>query len=149
VDIGFNYRLDEPRAALGLSRLPRLDDEVAARRALVRRYRAELADVPGLTLVFDEKAVERSSHFAFPVLLDDRAARDAFREELKGAGVQTTWYPALSSFAEYLEAAPAGQLGRAIETADRHCALPLSPTMDDEAFEIVIDAARSARSASH
>ena len=35
VDIGFNFRLDEPRAALGLSRLARLEDDVARRRALV------------------------------------------------------------------------------------------------------------------
>jgi dTDP-4-amino-4,6-dideoxygalactose transaminase len=35
VDIGFNFRLDEPRAALGLSRLPRLDEDIAARRSIV------------------------------------------------------------------------------------------------------------------
>ena len=37
VDIGFNFRLDEPRAALGLSRLGRLDEAIAARRAIVAR----------------------------------------------------------------------------------------------------------------
>ncbi|HEY4897151.1 MAG TPA: DegT/DnrJ/EryC1/StrS family aminotransferase [Solirubrobacteraceae bacterium] len=147
VDIGFNYRLDEPRAALGLSRLGRLDADLSARRALVRRYREALRDVPGLTLAFDDAAVEHASHFAFPVLLGDRAARDAFRAELKGAGVQTTWYPALNTFAEYVDGTPAAGLARAVETAERHCALPLSATMDDEALEIVIDAARSALSA--
>ena len=61
VDIGFNYRIDEPRAALGLSRLERLDDDIAARRAIVRAYRERLADVPGLQLPFDERAV-RAEH---------------------------------------------------------------------------------------
>ena len=83
VDIGFNYRLDEPRAALGLSRLPRLDENIAARRAIVRAYRERLAEVPGIELAFDDQAVERASHFAFPVLLADRDTRDRFRAELK------------------------------------------------------------------
>jgi dTDP-4-amino-4,6-dideoxygalactose transaminase len=138
VDIGFNFRLDEPRAALGLSRLARLDEDIAARRAVVRAYRERLADVPGLELAWDEEAVERATHFAFPVLLPDRAARDRFREELKEAGVQTTWYPALHTFAEYRRSAKG--LERAGETADRHCMLPLAGTMDEDAVDIVVDA---------
>ncbi len=97
VEIGYNYRLDEPRAALGLSRLGRLGESLEARRATVRAYRERLAGVPGIELCFDEQAVERSSHFAFPVLLGDRARRDRFRAALKDAGIQTTWYPALHS----------------------------------------------------
>ncbi len=73
VDIGFNYRLDEPRAALGLSRLGRLAESIEARRATVRAYRERLPEIPGIELPFDDAAVERSSHFAFPVLLADRA----------------------------------------------------------------------------
>ena len=42
--LGFNYRIDEPRSALALSRLARLEEEIARRRELTRRYRAELAD---------------------------------------------------------------------------------------------------------
>src|SRR5580700_6056540 len=72
VGLGFNYRIDEPRAALGLSRLRRLDDDIAKRRAIVRSYREQLADVPGLELPWEDLAVRRSSHFAFPVLLADR-----------------------------------------------------------------------------
>ena len=42
VDVGFNFRMDEPRAALGLSRIVRLDDDIAIRRAHVRHYRRAL-----------------------------------------------------------------------------------------------------------
>ena len=144
VDVGFNYRLDEPRAALGLSRLARLHENIAARRATVTAYRERLADVPGIELVFDERAVERSSHFAFPVLLADRAARDRFRAALKDDGIQTTWYPALHSFTEYRRYAPDGGLPCASETADRHCALPLSSSMDEAAVDAVVDSVRAA-----
>jgi dTDP-4-amino-4,6-dideoxygalactose transaminase len=144
VDIGFNFRLDEPRAALGLSRLTRLDEGIAARRAIVRAYRERLADVAGIELVFDEAAVERASHFAFPVLLSDRGTRDRFREELKANGVQTTWYPALHTFTEYRHRLQSTDgLTRASEAADRHCALPLSATMDETEVEFVVDTVRS------
>lgn len=144
VDIGFNYRMDEPRAALGLSRLQRLPASLDARRAIVRAYRERLAGLPGLELCFTEQDVERASHFAFPVLLADRAARDAFRENLKGAGIQTTWYPALHSFTDYRRFTPADGLPVASEAADRHCALPLSSSMDLEAVETVVQAVRRA-----
>jgi dTDP-4-amino-4,6-dideoxygalactose transaminase len=140
VDIGFNFRLDEPRAALGLSRLTRLDEDIAARRSVARAYRERLAGLSGIELAFDEQAVERSSHFVFPVLLKDRQARDGFREALRAEGIQTTWYPALHSFSEYRDYAPADGLPRASEVADRHCALPLSATMDEDAVETVIQA---------
>lgn len=144
VDVGYNYRLDEPRAALGLSRLQRLEDDIAKRRALVRSYRERLAGIPGLELPWDDTAVERSSHFAFPVLLADRDARDRFRDTLKAGGVQTTWYPALHTFSDCRDLAPAGGLPGAEEAAARHCALPLSSTMDDAAVELVTEAVREA-----
>ncbi|MGD1056702.1 MAG: DegT/DnrJ/EryC1/StrS family aminotransferase [Solirubrobacteraceae bacterium] len=144
VGLGFNYRIDEPRAALGLSRLERLDDDIAKRRAIVRSYREQLADVPALELPWDEPAVERSSHFAFPVLLSDREARDRFRDELKDDGVQTTWYPALHTFTECRHLAPAGGLPGAEQAAARHCALPLSSTMDEAAVAIVVEAVHKA-----
>jgi dTDP-4-amino-4,6-dideoxygalactose transaminase len=144
VDIGFNFRLDEPRAALGLSRLRRLDEDIAARRAVVRGYRERLADIAGLELVFNEQAVEYSSHFVFPVLLEDRQSRDRFRDRLRAEGIQTTWYPALHSFSEYRRYAPKDGLARATEMGDRHCALPLSASMDEAAVEVVVQAIRAA-----
>jgi dTDP-4-amino-4,6-dideoxygalactose transaminase len=144
VDIGFNYRLDEPRAALGLSRLARLAESIAARRATVRAYRERLAEIPGVELPFTDADVERSSHFAFPVLLADRATRDRFREELKADGIQTTWYPALHTFTEYRRFAPADGLPQATAVADRHCALPLSSAMTESEVETVVEAVRAA-----
>ncbi len=144
VDIGFNYRMDEPRAALGLSRLERLEADIERRRAIVRAYRERLQDVPGLELAFDERAVERSSHFAFIVMLDDRDARDDFRAKLKASGIQTTWYPALHVFTDYRRTVRRGDLPRAAEVSNRHCALPLSATMDTVAVDTVVGAVRAA-----
>jgi dTDP-4-amino-4,6-dideoxygalactose transaminase len=142
-DIGFNYRLDEPRAALGHSRLARLDADIAVRRQVVRTYRDRLAGLDGLGLVWDDTDVARSSHFAFPVLLDDRAARDEFRDALANRDVQTTWYPALHCFTEYRDH-DAVSVPNVEAAANRHCALPLSSTFSEDQIEYVIDAATAA-----
>jgi dTDP-4-amino-4,6-dideoxygalactose transaminase len=144
VDVGYNFRLDEPRAALGMSRLRRLEQGIDARRALVRAYRERLADVDGVTLPFDDDDVARASHFAFAVLVADRDTRDRLRARLSDDGVQTTWYPALHTFTDYAARMPADGLPAATEAADRHCALPLSPTMDLDAVDTVVGAVRAA-----
>lgn len=145
VDIGFNYRIDEPRAALGLSRLQRLDEEIEMRREVARTYRAALAGTPGVELVWSGEQVELSSHFAFPVLLPDMTERDEFRTRLKADGVQTTWYPPLSDFFVYREMYPDLVLPRAEEAAFRHCALPISAGMGEGEVATVIEAVRAAR----
>lgn len=136
LDIGFNYRMDEPRAALGLSRLPRLDDDLERRRVAVRRYRELLADVPAVDLPWTDEDVERASHFAFFALLPDRGTRDAVREALQADGIQTTWYPSLTQFSEYESH---GRRPVSEEVAARHVALPLSSTTTVEEVEFVVE----------
>jgi dTDP-4-amino-4,6-dideoxygalactose transaminase len=101
--LGFNYRIDEPRAALLLSRLKRLEDDVARRRDLTRRYRRMLAELPGLIVPFDDDGVATSSCYVMPVMLEDctRQAelRIALREQHR---VQTSlFYPAVHEFTAY------------------------------------------------
>src|SRR5207248_10327219 len=50
VEVGFNYRLSDIAAAVGLVQLSRMETMLARRRAQAARYRAALADLPGLTL---------------------------------------------------------------------------------------------------
>ena len=138
VGIGFNYRMDEPRAALGLSRLPRLERDIEARRRNVVRYRQLLAGAPGVQLPWDDDAVQASSHFAFPVLLRDRETRDAFRDSLRDAGIQTTWYPALTQLSEYRSVRGSAPLAESV--ASRHCALPLSSSMKLAQLDSVAEA---------
>jgi dTDP-4-amino-4,6-dideoxygalactose transaminase len=56
--IGYNYRLSNILAALGRAQLARLDDMIARRRAIRRRYRALVADLPGITVFQDEPDAE-------------------------------------------------------------------------------------------
>ena len=121
LDVGFNYRIDEPRAALGLSRLPRLEADLEKRRTMVRAYRSALSGVDGVLVPWEDEEVERSTHFVFGIVLDDEATRDRVRTGLAGRGIQTTAYPCISQFTEYADGV---RLPVAESIAARHTALP-------------------------
>ena len=146
VDFGFNYRMDELRAAFGLSRLTRLHAEIEQRREAVRGYRERLRDLPGVTLVWDEAAVETGSHFAFAVLFASGQARSRARDVLAERGIQTTRYPVLHSLTEYASFADHGSLPSAEAAADRHLALPLSAVTSEAQLDTVTQAVRTAAS---
>ena len=144
VDVGYNFRLDEPRAALGLARLSRLREDIERRRAAVLRYREALAGTPGLTLMWTDSDVARSSHFAFPVLFESGEERRRVREALAERSIQTTRYPALHTFSELAPLTAPGSLPAAEAAADRHLALPLSSHSDDAGVDLVAGALRDA-----
>jgi dTDP-4-amino-4,6-dideoxygalactose transaminase len=136
VDIGFNFRLDEPRAALGLSRLARVADEIERRRAAVRAYRERLGDLA----MWDD--VEGSSHFAFTVLFDSPRTRVRVREALAQQRIQTTRYPALHRLTEFRRYGD--DFPNALAAAERHLALPLSAHTTLEQVERVSATVRAA-----
>jgi dTDP-4-amino-4,6-dideoxygalactose transaminase len=138
--LGFNYRIDEPRATLARSRLGRLDAAVESLRGVVRSYRQRLAGIDGVDVPFTDAAVDRGAHFAFPVVVADRQTRDRVREALREGGIQTTCYPALGQLTEYAAAGERYPAPVAAEFADRHLCLPLSPGLDEERVELVANA---------
>jgi dTDP-4-amino-4,6-dideoxygalactose transaminase len=148
VDIGFNFRMDEAHAALGLSRIERLDDETTIRRARVRRYREALGGQAGIDLPWSDDHVARSSHFAFPILLPDRQTRDRLRSSLARMGIQTTAYPAITELTAYEASGNGNGLARSRDLAQRHCVLPLSPLMGEADVDAVVRAVVSALGAS-
>ena len=136
-DVGFNYRIDEPRAALALSRLERLGEDIEARRRVARAYREQLSGVEGLEIPFDDEQVERSSHFAFPVLVRDGETRNRVRSELRERGVQTTFYPPLHTLSEYRDRGDDAGLPIAAAIGERHLALPIHNLLDAGQVELV------------
>lgn len=140
VDIGFNFRMDEPHAALALSRIERLDEETAIRRTRVRRYREALGGQPGIKLPWSDDDVARSAHFAFPILLPDRQTRDRLRSSLGELGIQTTAYPAINELTAYHATANGNGLARSTDLAQRHCVLPLSPLTSETDVDAVVRA---------
>ncbi len=146
VGLGFNYRMDEPRAALLTSRLSRLDEDVSARRRLVRGYRERLSGLAGITIPYPDESVSRSSCYVMPVLVERAELRDAVRRTmLEDFGVQTSvLYPAIHEFSAYEDAAPAGGLPRSERVSRAELTLPLFPHMTDEQQDLAVEALGSA-----
>jgi dTDP-4-amino-4,6-dideoxygalactose transaminase len=127
VDFGFNYRLDEPRAALGLVQLTRLDELNAARARLVSRYRANLADSSFVVPAMGSRGT--SAHHLVVALAPTPEEREGARERLREQRIQTSvHYPPIHRFSRY----DAGEsLPVAEEIADRVLTLPLHPRLSD------------------
>lgn len=138
VDLGFNYRLDEPRAAMAHAHLALLDEKLALLRAIVGRYRERLAEVDGVVVPFDDEEIARSGHFAFPVVVADPELRDRVREALVAARVQTTFYPSLTGLSAYAEAVAANPCPRAEDFSARHLAMPLATVMTPEDVDLAV-----------
>jgi dTDP-4-amino-4,6-dideoxygalactose transaminase len=139
---GFNYRLDEIRAAIGIVQLDRLADENAARARAVRRYVAELNGRAGLTVPFADRAADErevSAHHLAVVLVPEGADRDALREGLRERGIQTSvHYPPIHTFTAYASGS-ARALPRTEGAAARLVTLPLFGRMTEEQQGHVID----------
>lgn len=128
VGLGFNYRIDEPRAALLEARLAGLEADIARRRAHVRAYRAALTEIEGISFPYTDAEVEGSSCYTMPALLDDPGLRDPLRQLLRDRhGIQTSvLYPSIHEFTAYAELADE-RLPRSERVARGQLTLPLYP----------------------
>jgi dTDP-4-amino-4,6-dideoxygalactose transaminase len=96
VDLGFNYRMTELQAALGVSQMQRLDDFVAARHDLAKAYNNKLADLP-LVLPYQLPETYSGLHLFVirlrlsEIQLTHNQVFDALRE--RGIGVNLHYIP--------------------------------------------------------
>jgi dTDP-4-amino-4,6-dideoxygalactose transaminase len=104
VGLGFNYRLDEPRSALLLSRMGRLEAEIERRRELTLRYRSLLAQVEGIVVPFEDADVPDSSCYVIPIMIDEDGRQAEVSSRMRERGIQTSiFYPSLHRFSAYRE----------------------------------------------
>jgi dTDP-4-amino-4,6-dideoxygalactose transaminase len=143
-----NYRLDDPRSALLLSRLTRMNDEIDRRRELTLRYREHLAAVVEVTVPYSEAQVAESACYVMPVAVRDAERRDLVRERMRNRhGVQTSvLYPAVHELAAYRESTRHPGLPQSEWLARTQITLPLYPHMTADEQDRVIDALHDAMS---
>jgi dTDP-4-amino-4,6-dideoxygalactose transaminase len=141
--LGYNYRIDEIHSALGREQLKKLDKNNDIRRHLVGLYREYLQELaPQVSLPF-EKARGISACHLMPILLPKDAPREAFMEQMKSQGIQTSiHYPPTHSFQAYADI-PHRPLPVTEDVAAREVTLPLYPTLTDEQVSLVAQAVQS------
>jgi dTDP-4-amino-4,6-dideoxygalactose transaminase len=142
VDIGFNYRMDELRAALALARLSKLEAEIERRRTLTLEYRKRLAAVPDVLLPFADEDVLSASCYVMPIMLRSPARRAQFRRELRERdGIETSvLYPAVHEFSAYRERFSGCSLPQTELAARSEVTIPLYPHMTDAEQSRVLEA---------
>ena len=135
VALGYNYRIDEIRSAIGLCQLAKIDKANASRRKVYQWYLDEFAHRPEFTVPFRQRNLELSSCHILPVLLDRSSA--AVRQQLGELGIQTSkHYELVSGFSIYEGAAGSP----VIPDVGRLITLPLGPQMTREQVHLVCSA---------
>jgi perosamine synthetase len=140
-ETGFNYRLTNIQAALGVAQLEQLDGFVEAKRATAAHYGDLLAGAPGVA-VFTEAPWARSTYWMTSVLLDGRRGSDV-RGLLRGLnaagiGARPLWRPLDSQ--PVFKAAQAYQVEVAARLYERGLSLPCSVGITAEERETVVEA---------
>jgi len=96
-EIGFNYRLTNILAAMGVAQMEQVDEYIGVKHQIARRYDEELVDIPGVTLQPEAKWAG-SSKWLYTILIDDAIAPRDSRQVMRALmdkGVQTRplWTP--------------------------------------------------------
>lgn len=127
--LGYNYRMDELRAAIGLIQLERLAQWNDRRRDLTLLYRQQLADsFPDCTVPFGND--HKTAAHLMPILLPDGVDRNIVMNKLRDSGIQTSiHYPPAHRFEYYRNLFPDTHLPTTESFADRELSLPLHPSL--------------------
>jgi perosamine synthetase len=143
--LGFNYRLDEMSAALGLAQLRRIDELLAGRERAARWYAERLRDVPGVDLPGEAPWTTKRSWFVYVVRTDSRAERDRIIEGLAARGIAARpYFPPIHLQPVYRDrfGFRRGDFPAAEAAGDRCLALPFFSTMRESQVDEVCDALR-------
>jgi dTDP-4-amino-4,6-dideoxygalactose transaminase len=143
--LGFNYRLTDLQAALGVSQLSRLAQFKARRRQIVARYNAAFEAADFLTVPFESPKLDSAVHLYvlgvdFMMLGMSRAeAMEQLREQ--GIGSQVHYIPLhLQPFYRENFGFKEGDFPKAERYYERELSIPLYPHMSDSDVDRVIDA---------
>lgn len=103
IDLGYNYRIDDIRAAIGIVQLKKLKQDLEKRKNTRDEYIKQLGSEESIIIPFIDRK-DFSSNYIFPVILQNSnfKKRDSIRNSLDNEGIQTSiHYPAVHRFSIY------------------------------------------------
>jgi dTDP-4-amino-4,6-dideoxygalactose transaminase len=143
--LGYNYRLDEMSAALGVIQMGRLDELLRKRERVANWYTERMAEIPGIEPPLVEPFTTRMSWFVYVVRFDPKVDRDALAKRLEQRGIAVRPYflpihlqPYIQERFGYCE----GDFPITEDLGRRGLALPFSGLMSEEQVESVCAALR-------
>lgn len=145
VCLGFNYRMNELAAAMGIEQIKRMPDFLAARDRNDAALRKALAPIRGIRLLDREAPGRTPSFYCLSVILDEELAPRRFElvEKLKANGVGTSvYYPKPVPHMQYYKERYGNrddQFPVAASISYRSIALPVGPHLDEAAMLFIAD----------
>lgn len=141
VELGFNYRMTNICAAIGVAQLERVEELLEKKRALGRSYRESLSDLP---LTFqDLDPATSSSDWLISALLPKGVDRDAFMSRLAARGVDSRpVFHCAHEMPMYSSLSSSKNFPISTEVSARGISFPSYPTISTAEFDRVVDAVR-------
>ena len=90
--LGYNYRLDEMSAALGVAQMARLEELMKKREQVAAWYTERLAEIPGVEVPSAEAYTTRASWFVYVVRFNPPVDRDHLAKRLEAQGIPVRPY---------------------------------------------------------
>lgn len=138
--MGYNYRLDEMSAALGVIQMTRLDELLQKREKVARWYAERLAEIPGIEPPIIAPSTTRSSWFVYVIRFAPEISRDRVAQALDQEGIPARPYflpihlqPYMVSRFGYKE----GDFPVTEDIGRRGLAIPFSGVMTESQVEVV------------
>jgi len=145
--IGYNYRLTNLQAALGVGQLERFEEHVAAKRRIAAAYGESLGGVPGVTCMREARWA-RSVWWMYTILIDEEefgVGSRALMTQLDHRGIQTRplWQPLNRSVAHAASGGPACPVAERLHQAalSLPCSVGLSADVQRAVIEEILDIA--------
>lgn len=141
VNLGYNYRMDDIRASIGIVQLNKLKSDLERRKEIRNWYIEYLSEVDGgtISIPFKENK-EFASNYIFPIVLNNSTAekRNFVRNALHEKGIQTSiHYPAIHRFSIYKEFSR--DLPNTEYVSDNEITLPIYGMLEKEQVKYVCD----------
>jgi dTDP-4-amino-4,6-dideoxygalactose transaminase len=139
IEIGYNYRLDDLRAALGIVQLSKMPEDIARRAMMRGAYERLLLELDDIIVPFAATSNESRAHHIMPIILRgaDRDRRDRVRVGLQERGVQTSIHYPPAHLLSTFSWAP-GSLPITERVGDSLITLPLFKRMTEEQVSYVV-----------
>jgi len=150
VRVGFNYRITDLQAAIGIAQLEKLDRMLEMRSAAAARYTDLLADVDGVEPPVADDGDHKRSWFVYVVKVADGVDRDAVVQSLAAQGIEAGLYVPAVHLQPYMRERYGfgeGMCPVAENACSRTFALPFFPHLDAADQELVVEALRDALAA--
>jgi dTDP-4-amino-4,6-dideoxygalactose transaminase len=143
--LGYNYRLDELSAALGLAQMARIEELLSKREIVAGWYAEGLADMPGIEIPVVVPETTRMSWFVYVIRLAGEIERAGLAKRLEARGVPVRPYflpihlqPYMRERFGYIP----GDYPVTEDLGERGVAIPFSGVMTREQVDYVCDVLR-------